>query len=515
MKTIGTVLAYIFLIAIIPISTGFYLYFNGENKEAIISKIDKKIFFEQFTEYSKDSVTIKIRNMLIDKKFNELNKYFEELDKKYEVDISIEELLYISYDALAIKDIEYEEFFNSWIIFSPNSYVPYLGRGIFYYNMGWKERGNRWASETKDEQFEKMYKYFKKSKLDLDKSLVINQRIIYPYDTLIDMANTTSNEDEVEYLVKKALEINRHSLKIRQRYLKTISPRWSGSYEKMTDYVDNIPIDLKANPKLKYLYGFIDSDKADMAKISSRYNQENRLLTKSLSLSGDYHSTIFKLGKNYVKQDKYKEGIIQLSKAIDIFKENSDYFYWRTIAYIDIKEFEKAKNDILYAYALNPFDKYIKKKKIYLGKVLNHEAYKLRKDNEIEQALNLYNIALQVDLENDSMYYGIAQTYIRQHDLESALDNIKIAIEINPNDINHYLLIDYLLAKNKDWNQIISYWDSFIKLYPDNGRAYSERGGAYYHKGDIKKAVENAKISGDLGNLEGKEAYEKFKHLVM
>jgi len=513
MKSIGTILIYLILISILPLSVGYYLFYVNNSDFNVVEV--NYILDDQFNEYTKDSVLINTRNLLINKKYNELNLYLEKLDKKYETDITKEDVLFLSYSAFGIEDIAYEPFFNSWIEFSPKSYIPYLARGVFYYHMGWKARGSRWAKETRDEQFKKMHDYFKKSKDDLEKSLSINKNAVYAYYTFLRIANVEGNTDEeIKNFLKKALEINPHTLKVRQKYLRSITPRWGGSYKKMEDYIKNAELDLNANPKLQYLYGYIDSEKASIEEISKKYTSAREYYLRSLSLSGEYDYILFQLGKISVRKEDYTVGKEELSKAIEMNKEYSDYFYWRTFAYTNLKEYKKAIDDILYAYNLEPYSEKIKRRKVQIAQILNAEAYELRRKYEHDKALELYNLALQVDLENDSIYNGRARAYILKQDLVSALEDIKIAIEINPNDISHYLLIDYILAKGKNWEEIISYWDKFIELNPKNPRAYVERGGAYYHNRNIQKAVENAKISADLGNLEGKEAYEKFKHLA-
>jgi tetratricopeptide (TPR) repeat protein len=70
--------------------------------------------------------------------------------------------------------------------------------------------------------------------------------------------------------------------------------------------------------------------------------------------------------------------------------------------------------------------------------------------------------------------------------------------------------VDWLLIKRNEYDQIISYWDEYIARHPDDSRAYLERGGTYYHKGDLREAVRNAKIAAGMGNAEAQQAYERF-----
>lgn len=510
MKSIGTLILYVFLVSIIPISVGLYIY-NMDNNSKEIMSTDSIIFTQT---NNKNSVIIKVRNMLVNKKFEELNKYLKKIDENYKKDVRTEDLLFTVYYTFGIEDLSYLKFFNEWINGNHSSSNAYLARAIYFYHMGWHERGHRYVSETKNDQFDKMYEYFKKSYDDINKYVELNENTVISYLVLIGIHTTSGQDEIVKKLMKEALKINNNTLKIRQAYLKSITPRWGGSYPKMNRYLENMQFDLKAYPKLKVLYGVVYIEKAVTASIASKYNVAHDFLEESRTLSGEYESTLFKLGKNYVRRKMHNEAINSLTRAIELNSEDSDYYYWRSKAYTYEKEYEKAKDDILYAYELKPYSETIIERRIYLSDVLNSEAYKLRKKYLADEALEKYSLALELNLDNDSIYYGLAQAYILKHDLTSALSNIKIAIEIAPNNIDHYVLLDYILAKENDWNQIISYWDKFIELNPENGRAYVERGGAYYHKGDIKKAVENAKISADLGNLEGEEAYAKFKHLA-
>ena len=68
-----------------------------------------------------------------------------------------------------------------------------------------------------------------------------------------------------------------------------------------------------------------------------------------------------------------------------------------------------------------------------------------------------------------------------------------------------------MLAKKSSWKTIIAYWDKFIAHNPESGRAYRNRGGAYYRMGDMKFAIKDAKRSAELGDLQGKEIYKRFR----
>lgn len=227
MKNLGTLLIYILSISVIPIATVFYIHFEEKHKitskvkDIALEKFDqyvsknipqkekgKDIVFEQFNKNAFSSVTINTRELLVNKKFKELNQYFEKLDKEYLNDITKEDLLFISYKAFGIQSYKYEVLFNSWIESTPDSYVPYFARGVYYYEMTWKERGERLISKIKDTQIKKMNIYLNKARKDLSKSLEINETSIFAYANLINIANTLGEYKEAINLESKALKIS-------------------------------------------------------------------------------------------------------------------------------------------------------------------------------------------------------------------------------------------------------------------------------------------------------------------
>ena len=62
-----------------------------------------------------------------------------------------------------------------------------------------------------------------------------------------------------------------------------------------------------------------------------------------------------------------------------------------------------------------------------------------------------------------------------------------------------------------NWDGIVSNWNRYIALNPDNDRVYLEGGSAFFRKGDLTYAVADAKKADDLGNTEGQKVYDKYK----
>ncbi|WP_320035740.1 DUF4034 domain-containing protein [Halarcobacter sp.] len=513
MKKILSFLVYALLFSIIPIIS--FLYIFNQDTETIVEPLPLQVAVtnEQFTNYP-DNPIIQLRNSFFNKDFNKLNTTLKNLDISFENKSKDEKSLIDSYYIFDMRDKSYEQLFNLWIEKTPTAYTAYLARAIYYYNMAWLERGGAYANKTKIEQFEKMSEYMKKAKEDLETSIGLNKKTYIYYLLYIRIYNTIGEDNLIKQTFDESISIYPESFYLRKAYMLTLIPRWGGSYEQMQYYINTIEPLIHKNPKLKPLSAAILIDKASLASLSSRYEISNELLKEALNLTKKYPLIYFRIGRNLYWLKKYDEALEYINKAISMDKYNQDYFRYRAKIYAKIGDFENAKEDIFYAYALNPSKKAVKDDRNYISRVMYTKARELREKYNSDEALKLLLSALEVDENNSYIYNSLARIYMDRLELSTAYSYCLDAIDKNPNEINHYLVMDFILAKENKWDLIIMYWSRFIDLNSDNARAYLERSGAYYHKGDYKNAVKDAKKSMQLGNEKGKEIYHKYKHLA-
>lgn len=460
-----------------------------------------------------NSEILKIRTLLKQKEFKSLNDYFENLQRQSHKDISKEQALVFAYKAFSINSESYLPLLDSWVKTTPNSYIPYLARATYHYHMGWFARGGKWASETKEIQFEKMKVYLAKATDDIALSLDLNSNSAVTFTLLSAISLTEGSDENVRRFMQKALKISPASFYVRKAYLKAISPKWGGSLKEMLAYVIESSNYLDDNPKLKLLQGAMGTYAGDMKSIVKKYSVAEALYTESLT-HGENDDVLFKRGKVRNRQAKFESAITDYSRAIELNSEVADYYYYRAGSLMELKHYDDALKDIQFAYKLDPYDKYIKNRRKVLANRLEHQGYESNQNLKGKSAIEKFTAAMELDPDNPELYFRRAKAHVNQRDLKSALEDIEIAVGISPDNYSYVRYIDYILAKSRNWSQIIQYWDKYIELRPQDGRAFVERGGAFYRKGDMKSAVENAKKSAELGNLEGIEAYNRFKHMV-
>jgi len=477
-------------------------------------KISKPVLGEKRSINNKpfsENIILSIRMLLDGKKFLELNEALHAHQTVAEKNIYAEDALFTAYNAFEIKSRSYESIFNEWVNTTPDNYQPYLARARFYYRLAWEARGGKWASETKKDKLEIMKTYFSKSAEDIVQALKLYEKSMIAYSLLIGIYNSIGKGNETELIVNKAIKFNSATFHVRRQYLRALTPRWGGSYEKMKLFVIDSMHYVNSNSKLKLLEGYIYLDLANLQQIIKKYSVAGEYYNKALEF-GLNHKILKERGENSYRRENYKDALKDLNRAIQLYTEDADYYYWRSKTYRKLKEYANATTDIERAYELDPYDKYILSQRNWLASKMTYLAYQLSKKQKPTEAIEKYDVALNLDPTNADLHYRKARALIESNKHNQALDEIEQAIQINSDDINYYLLVDYILAKSRSWDKIISHWDNFIERNPNVSRAYVERGGSYYRKGDMKSAVRNAKIAADMGNIEGIEAYEKFKH---
>ena len=179
-----------------------------------------------------------------------------------------------------------------------------------------------------------------------------------------------------------------------------------------------------------------------------------------------------------------------------------------------MKRRDEALRDIEQADILSPGNEAVAEQKKRLAIGFEQKGYAHQKSSDPQAAIGEYNNALRANPDSAILYLRRAKALIDQNKLDDALVDLDRAVDLDPNDFDTFLLLDWVLTRRKDWDRIIRGWDKYIALHLDHSRAYVERSGAFYHKGDLKSAVKDLKKAADLGDEDGRQLYERFKGSV-
>ena len=485
------------------------LFFGSEVYE--VTKASKNLPVSREPDETIDiTQMVELRRMLQQEQLEKLNVILEEYQNLFEKDPRNEYKVYDAYHAFDITVPSCEDFFKKWINTFPDKYQPYLAVAQYYYARGWENRGYKWAKDTGEEQFEGMRFYFSKAEENLKVALKINPNLIVGYHILIGIYNANGNDIGEDRIIEKALALFPRSFLIKSAILWAKEPRWGGSYAIMEKIAKNAEKYCDINPKLATLYGFIYCDQGKNFRRNKRYKEAIDLFTKAISFGDhwEFYNERADVYHFYLKE--YDRALEDINRSIKLRPTIDRSYRMRSRIYFAKGNYSDSIENLHAAEILRPGDPETKKWREWASKNLLNKGHRLFK-TDLHAAIENYSLSVKFDDKNFETYYWRGMAFYTLENFKSALSDLELAIEINPHHFESYRMVDYILAKDRQWGKIINYWNKFLDLEPDHAGAYLERAGTHYHNKDFGKALDDLEKSCTLGNEEACKRSKGFR----
>ena len=220
---------------------------------------------------------------------------------------------------------------------------------------------------------------------------------------------------------------------------------------------------------------------------------------KAINADSENSYAYYRKGRLLVKLKEFDSAIDMFMKSIDYDKSDVDSFQWISYCYSMLKDFEKSlefanrailiNNEDCYSYfrkawayqelgryieAINFYQKCLEYNDKYIDAYLNI-SYIYSKLKNTKQSLLYANKALLINKDYAYAHYRKAWALQESGRMEEALDGYSKAIELDPTDIYNYLGIACISLNNQE--------NAAALLYA-NKALFIDRncGGAYYYK---------------------------------
>lgn len=260
---------------------------------------------------------------------------------------------------------------HKWREARPKSYAPLAALGLFHHRYGGKLRGDKWRSETTDEQISGMRREYRKAIEYSKKSIAINNSAMRPFETILgtrpsgfNKRQSSESEDNVvlQLLCNKSFprlsksmgcklpESNFTEMEIFKRadpsilkarilwvtFLFNNTPRWGGSYNRMHRIIDEAKKHLYEQ-ELYYLGAIEVSDRMDRLRRDKNYQQ-------ALDMGREYLAIGEKADRPFYKHEAtiYFE-MMKSAKHLDLFDDcikyglmGSKIYSWNSRSWADI-----------------------------------------------------------------------------------------------------------------------------------------------------------------------------------
>jgi tetratricopeptide (TPR) repeat protein len=123
------------------------------------------------------------------------------------------------------------------------------------------------------------------------------------------------------------------------------------------------------------------------------------------------------------------------------------------------------------------------------------EGYDHYKENRFKKARDELSQAIEIDPENAEAYFWRARTFIRMEQYDDAIGDLKAVVDLNPRSSPAYDNLGWLFMRRNKYDESLTYLNKSIELKPDNAWAHYMRSRIFFKKGDLRKALENAKTA--------------------
>ncbi len=387
---------------------------------------------------------LNIIKLLQENKIEELEQGFNKLQSGYEDGKYDEMHIYHAFSAFSNTDPEHKTIFDNWIKTYPESSSAFLAKAYYYHSVGFHSRGYQLITDTSQKKIASMQESFKIAIENALKSLELNKNNIPAYALLISIQMHLGSKSYLTELYNNALKIDPATYIIRYRYMFALQPKWGGSFEKITQVIEEAKKYYSHNPRLKSLEGFIDY--AYSADPRSRFDDENytkrlAFLEKAIS-KGDhfYYYLTRSLYNSHLKN--YEQAKNDLDKADKLSPQNPETLVYRCKANLELKLLDKALADCNTAIKLDRYHSYALSKRARVNYDLNN----------FEDSVNDYKDYLKYDNDKNTILYskymlGFIYLYKIQNYEEAALYNKKVVELDNNIYIDPYYGIAFSLYK--------------------------------------------------------------------
>lgn len=207
-----------------------------------------------------------LRELLRAHEFRRLDSLFGAYRDSVRADVAYEPLLFHSFDAFGMPDPALRPHLDAWVAAEPSSVVPFVARASHSLGMGWAARGTAWTRDTPREQLELMAEWVERAGEDLRAARRRDSTFVPAYWLLLNAAMPYLPTDEKRRIAEEALRIDPRSLLVRERYLRSVTPRWGGSYREMRRFAEESQRFVDQNPDLVVLPGFVAWDQGRSAR---------------------------------------------------------------------------------------------------------------------------------------------------------------------------------------------------------------------------------------------------------
>ncbi|AKV03764.1 GTP cyclohydrolase III (methanopterin) [Labilithrix luteola] len=442
------------------------------------------------------------RSLLLHSKFDELDRYFAELQDAFEADPTKEYWPVDASESFASTEAKLRPLFDAWADHSPSSFAPYLARASHYLGVGYEIRGSKYVKDTPPAALEGMRVMFARAQPDIEKALAQRPRLVAAYRQRIRMDLAIGKDTRPT--IEAALRVCPSCFQVRVSHMVALEPKWGGSWVAMQRFARSTARGQKT--PLDLLEGYVDVSRADEA-LASDVDASVRFAEKALA-RGEHWEFLTARARARRARKEYALAEADLVRADELRPMNAGVLRQRAQVRADLNAWEAAGHDVATLLSFAPEEAASEKVATRVVEGLVYAGWQAHLQGRQADAVRLYDLAAKLDPSNIEVrrrrpWVIAGPDAGKAPATDDELATLEAAARAAPDDFDAQRAFDYALARRGQYARVIPVWDAYLARHPDDTRAYVERAGAQRHLGDLTRAFADVNRACELGSPEG------------
>ncbi|HSB69995.1 MAG TPA: tetratricopeptide repeat protein [Burkholderiales bacterium] len=288
---------------------------------------------------------------------------------------------------------------------------------------------------------------------------------------------------------------------VRATYVGSLVPRWGGSYEAMASFAQEASA--VANRRLRFLPGYIDEDRADLLLLDSRPEEARTAIERACAL-GEYWEFLEERARVRDHLNDRGGAVADLDRAIALRPGHPRLLITRAYLHHRAQQWEPAGRDLLAGIRIDSTDGTARRILNPVVQGLMYEGWGHHQAGHRDDALRVYDLAAELAPRNHEVQQR--RGWIIVGDGRGGSDEIATLeerVRRSPDDFHAVQQLDFAFVRRREFQRSVELWNAYLARHPQDGPAYLERGGAYFHLRRLTEARADARAACELGVSEG------------
>jgi hypothetical protein len=203
-----------------------------------------------------------------------LDKRLDGYLSKHFSDTDFGEDIHNVFGLFTIVDEKTDRISSDWLKRAPKSAYANLARASFYGGSAWKARGSGSTSETPRDNFRRMTEFVEQATPLLQAAIASKPNLMPAYSILLDIASLDSRAQLEREAIASGIAQDPACLELANKRMRSLQPRWGGSYEQMLALSAELSRHVSRRPQLAIHVAAPYGDRGDRLLAADEYTVE-------------------------------------------------------------------------------------------------------------------------------------------------------------------------------------------------------------------------------------------------